>query len=268
MKSYLALAFAARRAPSTSSYSGSSARSVSATTTTLSCSFVFEGVECVTPSLARCVRTVGATGFLESALAEDAEETPPPRLAARPRASAPASFSLLARDGRVAAASADLTSPAVARVVVDVTTFAVAAASADAGLRVGRGMRVRNVAASSFPSRRLMAPGEGAVRTVAVAECAPSADASSQTETRGRSERARDAVRASRCARALLAAGLGVAEGNDIATERQAKKAKNGFLAFFFFAASCLRAHSHKKRFDPRRAHRADRARETDSLPA
>ena len=225
---------------------------------------MFEGVECVTPSLARCVRTVGATGFLESALAEDAEETPPPRLAARPRASAPASFSLLARDGRVAAASADLTSPAVARVVVDVTTFAVAAASADAGLRVGRGMRVRNVAASSFPSRRLMAPGEGAVRTVAVAECAPSADASSQTETRGRSERARDAVRASRCARALLAAGLGVAEGNDIATERQAKKAKNGFLAFFFLPhRACVRIHIKNASTLDARTARIARARPT-----
>ena len=65
------------------------------------------------------------------------------------------------RDGeRTAAATADLTSAAVARpdlVVVVTATFAVAAASADAGLRVGRGIRVRKVAAPSFPSRRLMA---------------------------------------------------------------------------------------------------------------
>ena len=53
-------------------------------------------------------------------VSEDPEDTPSPREPARPRAVAAASFSLSARDGRVAAASADLTSPAVARVVVAV----------------------------------------------------------------------------------------------------------------------------------------------------
>jgi hypothetical protein len=98
---------------------------------------------------------------------------------------------------------------------------------------VGRGMRVRNVAASSFPSRRLMAPGEGAVRTVAVAECAPSADASSQTETRGRSERARDVVRASRCARARFSRRVSESPRGTTSRPRDAPRIKTADLAFF-----------------------------------
>jgi hypothetical protein len=204
--------FPAKRDASTSSYSGSSDRSVSATTPALlAASAGIAGI--VTPSLARCVSTVGTVVLeLEDAfvpfgavfkVSED-PETPSPRDAARPRAVAAASFSLSARDGRVAAASADLTSPAVARVVVAVTTFAVAAASADAGLRVGRGMRVRNVAASSFPSRRLMLPGEGpSGPDQRSPERAPSADASRRkSRTRKFPTRRYGRARLEVCARA------------------------------------------------------------------
>jgi hypothetical protein len=103
---------------------------------------------------------------------------------------------------------------------------------------VGRGMRVRNVAASSFPSRRLMMPGEG---PSGPDQRSPSAHRArtprAENHERGSSRRDVTAVRAWRCAPARRGARLlGDDEGNDIATRKNKKKTV--FWRVFFFVKS------------------------------
>jgi hypothetical protein len=141
----------------------------------------------VVPDAAWCVSTVGTVVVFGKSRDDVAFGTAPRAFVLCP-CSAAFAFSLFPRAPRpLTAASTALTSLTLALVVVAVTTFAVAAANALAGFRVGNGIRVRNADASSFPSRRLdildLGTGCARARVLPVLSCAYDKNRESRTST-------------------------------------------------------------------------------------